>query len=79
MSIVRQEQAEHELAIFMMRNEGGVQAVRAWLYARRDQINQDWPGQDGEYLPRLQGEARAIAKLIRLIDIGPTLKPIGGQ
>jgi len=79
MGVIRQEQAENELAIFLMRNEGGLQVMRTWLYARRDQINRDWPGQEGEDLIRLQGAAKEVAKLIRMVDVGPQVKPIGGQ
>jgi len=75
MSIVKEEQHKLETAIFQMRNEGGLQNLRSWLYARHDQINRDWPGQEGENLIRLQGAAKEVAKLIKLIDIGPTIKP----
>ena len=78
--ITKPEQYANELAIFQLRYEQGLQAMREWLYRRRDQINREWPGidQDLHTLTRLQGEARAVAKLIRLIDIGPAVKPIGG-
>lgn len=79
MSIVKAEQHAQELAVFMMRNEGGLQNLRSWLYGRRDQINRDWPGQEGEELIRLQGAAKEVAKLIRMIDTGPTVKNIDPQ
>jgi len=74
MSVIKAEQHKTELDIFMCRNEPGLQALRSWMYARRDTINRDWPGMDGEDLIRLQGEARAVAKAIKLIDDGPAIK-----
>ena len=79
MSVVKEEQYKSELAVFQMRNEGGLQSLRAWLYARRDRINQDWPGQEGEELIRLQGAAKEVAKLIRMLDVGPTIRAADGN
>lgn len=78
MSTVKAEQHAAEVAVFLMRNEGGLQNLRTWLYMRRDQINRDWPGQEGEELIRLQGAAKEVARLIKLIDIGPSIKPTEG-
>ena len=74
--ITKPEQHKLELAVFHMRNEGGLQNLRALLYMRRDQINRDWPGQEGEELIRLQGAAKEVAKLIKAIDVGPTVRSI---
>lgn len=74
MSNVKQEQYDDELNIFLCRNEGGLQAMRSRLFAWRDRINSEWVGLSGEDLIRKQGEAFAIAKAIKMIDIGPTLK-----
>ena len=73
--ITKSEQHAQEVAVFLMRNEQGLQSLRAWLYGRRDQINRDWPGQVGDELVQLQGAAKEVAKLIRMIDIGPSIKP----
>jgi hypothetical protein len=78
MSTIKAEQHAQEVAVFLMRNEGGLQNLRSWLYGRRDQINRDWPGQVGEDLIRLQGAAKEVAKLIRMIDVGPSIKPTEG-
>ncbi|MCR4302135.1 MAG: hypothetical protein NUV51_11030 [Sulfuricaulis sp.] len=79
MSVVKEEQHKLEVATFQMRNEGGVQSLRALLYMRRDQINKIWPGQEGEALVRLQGAAQEVAALIKMIDIGPSIKPVDGN
>lgn len=73
--ITKPEQYAQETAIFLMRNESGLQNLRAWLYGRRDQINRDWPGQEGDDLIRLQGAAKEVARLIKMVDVGPTMKP----
>jgi len=73
MSVVKAEQHKTELDIFLCRHEGGLQAVRTWLYARQARINTEWIGLSGDDLIRMQGEARNVAKMIRLIDIGPAL------
>jgi len=78
MSVVKEEQHKLELAVFQMRNEGGVQSLRALLYMRRDQINRDWPGQVGDDLVQLQGAAREVARLIKMIDVGPSIKSTEG-
>lgn len=74
MSIAKQEQYEHEQAVFQYRVEAGLQAMRAWLFARREGINKLWPTLEGESLTRLQGEARLINRQIEMIDAGPRIK-----
>ena len=74
MSIAKQEQHEHETAIFSYRTEAGLQSMRSWLYARRDALNKLWPLIEGDSLTRLQGEARVVNKQIELIDVGPRIK-----
>ena len=75
MSTVKAEQYKNELDVFQCRHEAGIQALRSWLYARRDRINTEWPGMAGDDLIREQGEARAIHRILKLIDDGPTIKP----
>jgi len=72
--MIKAEQYKTETNIFLCRHEPGVQALRAWLHARRDRINTEWVGMVGDELIREQGEARVVAKMIRLIDDGPTIK-----
>lgn len=78
MSVIKAEQHKTEMDIFLCRNEGGVQAMRSWLYARRDRINTEWIGMVGDDLIREQGEARAVNKMIKLIDDGPAIKSTQG-
>ena len=74
MSVIKAEQHKTETDIFLCRNEGGLQAMRSWLYARRDRLNTEWIGAVGDDLIRKQGEAFAVAKTIDLIDKGPSIK-----
>ena len=71
--IAKKERHENELDIFQRRTEGGVIALRAWLYARRDEINATWFLAAGDELLQMQGEARQVARMIRLIDQGPKI------
>jgi len=76
MSIVKEERHKIELDVFNQRHEGGVRALHSWLNLRRDEVNTKWPSMLGEDLVRLQGEAGLIARLIRLIETGPTIKEV---
>jgi hypothetical protein len=80
--ITKEARYEHELAVHASRHEGGVRAVHAWLCGRRDEINVRWTGIEGDDLVKLQGEAACVVRLIRLIELGPTIKyvakPVGG-
>ncbi|MBK8772865.1 MAG: hypothetical protein IPM06_21405 [Rhizobiales bacterium] len=78
MNVIKQEQHKTELNIFQCRNEGGLQAMRDWLYARQARINTEWIGMAGDDLIREQGEARVVARLIKLIDDGPAIKQLQG-
>jgi hypothetical protein len=79
MSIVKQERHERELAVFAARTDAGAQAIRLWLYHRRDEVNAAWPTASGDELLQLQGEAKHIARQIRLIEQGPTIKQPEGS
>lgn len=74
MSIVKQEQYDLELAVFQTSMDQGVQAMLAWLRAKQDRINSEWVGMTGEDLYRKQGEAQCVAKLIKMITVGPLIK-----
>lgn len=72
--VSKAEQYGQEQAMFERQHDPGVLAVRAWLYGRQGSINSQWPSLSGEELLRLQGEARVVAKMIRLIEHGPAIK-----
>lgn len=74
MSILRQGQHEEEIMIHLSAHEGGVQAMRGWLIGRQEWINKEWVALVDEDLIRLQGEARAVARMLKLIEVGPTIK-----
>lgn len=73
-AIAKEQRREIELAIYEHRIDGGVVAVRNWLYDRLKEHNREWPRLDGAELHRLQGAALEVAKLIRLIEQGPTIR-----
>lgn len=64
----------NELAIFALRSEPGVQEMRKWLFWKRDDITDKWPELTGDDLTQLQGEARLVKKMIKMIDQGPQIK-----
>lgn len=74
MAIAKEAQHQNEVALHQLRFEGGVQAARAWLIERQAEIHLRWPDMTGDDLMRMQGEAKLIARLLRLIDHGPTIK-----
>jgi len=73
MSIVRQEEYERLVTIFQCRNETGLQTLRTQLFAKRDKINGQWFNMTGEDLTRMAGEAKAIADMIKIIDVQPKI------
>lgn len=76
MSVVKEDKHKLETAVFQMRNEGGLQALRTLLHMRRDQINKTWMGQIGDDLIRIQGAAQEVEALIKYIDKEPTIKQL---
>ena len=76
MRLIRETQQKQEHDIFHLRHEAGVQILRDWLVGGQEDINHKWPGLTGEDLVRLQGEARLIERLLKVIDKGPAIKII---
>lgn len=79
MILTKQERHQQELDINRSRHEAGIVAAHKWLCRERDEINTRWPDKSGEDLIRLQGEAKRIAQLIRVIETGPTIKSEGSK
>lgn len=73
--ISKAERYEAEVAVFQNRGDHGAQAVRTWLLVRRQELNAAWPSAAGDDLVAMQGEARQIDRLLKLIEHGPTVKP----
>lgn len=71
--IAKQERYDLENAVFAARADIGADAIRRWLYMRRDEVNQKWPSAAGDELAQMQGEAKLIARMIKLIEQGPTI------
>lgn len=79
MSIAREELFKIEHGVFQCRLDAGTQFIRSWLIEQQARVNRDWPQLAGDDLIRLQGEARMLAKLVKLIEQGPSHKqPQGG-
>jgi hypothetical protein len=74
MTIAGAERYKLEQQIFSCRTEAGLQKMREWLYDRRDGLNNKWPDLVGDDLASAQGEARAVNKMIKMLDQGPTIK-----
>lgn len=75
MTIAKEERHKLELEVFGARHEAGLRAAHAWLKLRQGEINAQWPEAPTEELHGLQGEARALAKLVKLIETGPAIRP----
>ena len=73
--IVNEARYELERSVFASRHEEGIRAIYDWLKLRRDDCNRKWVGLMGEDLTALQGEAKGIAQLIRLLEQGPRIQP----
>jgi hypothetical protein len=71
MNVVKQEQHEQELAVFAARHD--MRAMHAWLQGRRDELNARWFSLEGNELLKAQGEAKFIARQIKLIEQGPAI------
>jgi hypothetical protein len=72
--ISKEERYNTEVAVHASRHEPGLGALRDWLYMRRDEINTNWPNTVGDELSTLQGEAKLVTRLIKLIEHGPAIK-----
>ena len=73
--IVKEERYDNELAVFASRHEAGVQALYGWLLGRQVELNAQWPSATAEELTALQGEAKLVMRLRKLIETGPVVKP----
>ena len=74
------KEARHKLEteVHNLRHEAGIRAVWNLLHDMRDELNRKWPDAIGEDVARLQGEAKRVALLIKVIEHGPTIKLHGG-
>ena len=66
----------NEAAIFALRTEAGLQEMRKWLFWKRDEISDKFMEFGMDDLPKMQGEARLVKRLIRMIDHGPQIKGV---
>lgn len=78
MSVVKEAQQKQEAAVHQHRLDEGVRAVRDWLVDRQGVIGARWTGLADRELYNMQGEAKLVAELLRVIDHGPRIKPVDG-
>ena len=71
--IVKEERAKLENTIYQARFDPGLQAMRDWLYGRQNELNAKWHSMSGDDLIKLQGEASAVARQIKMLEKGPTV------
>lgn len=74
MPIVKQQRHENEIAVHTLRNEPGLQALRAWAHDMRDEINARWMHASGDELISQQGKAKLLQMIIKMIDDGPAIR-----
>lgn len=74
MEVSKQEQWELEQSIHRGRHDAAVIEIHRWISLRQETVNKTWPDTAGEELSRLQGEARTLKALLRIIEDGPTIK-----
>ena len=72
--VARAEQHRLEQAVFQLRFEGGLQAMRSWLLERQAEIHRQWYELSGDDLHRMQGEAQLIGRQLKILDIAPTIQ-----
>ena len=71
--LTKEERHVQEHRIFQSRGEPGIAVFRDWLYDRQAELNRKWPDSIGEDLAKMQGEASLIARMIKMIEKGPTI------
>lgn len=76
MELSKNEQYELEIAVHHNRGDLGIIKLRQLLILRREYLNARWFNiSDVDELRIMQGEAKAIASQLKLLDKGPTIKP----
>ena len=68
------QELELQQAVHRLRSDEGVRSLRALAWMRLERVNTIWPDAIGDELLQLQGEARSLRKIIRMIDDGPAIK-----
>jgi len=76
MTTAHEDRHANEIAIYTLRSEPGLQEMRKWLYAKRDEISDKFMELGMDDLPKMQGEARLVKKMIKMIDQGPQIKGV---
>lgn len=63
-----QEQKNLQAEIQKLKHEGSARLIKQWLIGKQERINEQWPNTTGESLLTLQGEARGIQQLLKMMD-----------
>jgi hypothetical protein len=69
--MAREAEQELQQKVHRHRLDEGLRALRELVMMRRDAVNASWIDSAGEELLQYQGEARALRKLLRLMDEQP--------
>ena len=72
--MAREREQELLTALHRCRLDEGVRSLRELVLLRIDAVNAVWYNATGDELLQYQGEMRALRKMIRMIDDGPTIK-----
>jgi hypothetical protein len=76
MAVAKQERQKLEQQVHSLRHEGGTRAVYELLRLEQDELNKKWPDLRGDDLIYAQGAAKSVARLLAVIEHGPTIKVI---
>ena len=72
--MAREAELELQQKVHRHRLDEGLRALRELVVMRRDAVNASWIDSAGEELLQYQGEARALRKILRLMDEAPINK-----
>ncbi len=75
-AISKQEQHGLEIAVFNQRGEAGLVKMREWLYDQQARVNREWPNAIGDEVLKLQGEAKLLQRIVKMLEQGPTIKQL---
>lgn len=79
MAVNKQDRQALEQKVHLLRGDGGLVALWELLKMDEQELNRRWPDTTGEALQQMQGQARTVRKLLRVIEQGSVIKMEAGQ
>lgn len=76
MAVAREERQKLEHQVHNLRHEAGTRALYELLRLEQDELNKKWPDLRDADLIYAQGAAKSVARLLWVIEHGPTIKVI---